>query len=616
MLKPLGLTLLFVLIFIPLIAENEKIKKLKNQLTEVEEGLERMEIINLLTSAYYEIDIDSVARYAYISLNYGKVHNNPLIYSNGLHQLGFAEQKRGNFEKAMDYFIRGLKIRDSLKVDEKIASSNLSLGNIHIHIGADYESQNLYDEADQNYHKAHEFYETALKYALDSNDSLLVYDVYTNLGFVCDRLYQYQKAIDNYKLCYEWVPQKLKPNKKSLIKLRILSAQSDSGILNITDLEKEYEVLTNDFKKRGEINNLMYCNGSFATMVWDINLDLAEKYLQEEDSLAEVFGDINYLASSKSSLYELYKERGHFKKALDYHELYSKYTNQVLNSESKSKFDELLIQYETEKTEKELIQETSKKNKLQLALFAALIFTGGLMTFFLQRQRINRLKRNEERDTFYKEVNNLMKNQELASVEAMLEGQDKERRRISTDLHDRLGSTLSAAKMYFEHASSNAFSTNETENKALKLIDKAIEETRHIAQDLVSGVLSKFGIKAALNDLKDTIEGTGKVKVHIEFNVQVERFELDTEINLYRIIQEAFSNALKHSEASQLTVIFGQNNRQIQLDISDNGIGYDVSTVKYGMGITNIKARVSKLKGFIQIDSDKTGTRFKIIFNL
>lgn len=614
MLNPLRTTLIFFLFFSSYLSANEEINALKKQLKNTKDELARMTIINDLATAYYEVNIDSIEKYARISLNYGLNHKSPLIYSNGLHQLGVAAEKKGDIEVAINYFIKGLNIRDSLKINSKIASSNLSLGNIHIGIGADYESQNLDDVAQQKFLKAKEFYQRALQYALLSHDSLTVHHSYTNLAFAHDRLYEYKQAIKNYELSIPWIPHAKAEEKQSLVRLQILSAKSDSGILNKADLELEYDLLTKNFEKRNEIENLIYCNGNFAAMVWDIDLDLAEKYLLTGDSLAEEYGDLKCLSKSKQTLFELKKERGNYKKALEYYELHSKYSNQIRNSDSKSKFDELLIKYETEKTEKELIEETSNKNKWRLALFFSLLILAGLVIFFMQRQRINRLKRKEEKDRYNQAVNDLIQNQELASVEAMLQGQDTERQRIAEDLHDRLGSTLSAAKMYFEV--DNLKQSGEKSNKAFELLDKAIDETRDIAHNLVSGILSKFGLKAALNDLKETIEGTGKVKIDIVFNHHFDRLSSEIEIQLYRIVQEVFSNALKHSKASLLSVELNQNMDQFTLLVSDNGQGFEKDKVSYGMGIRNINARVSKLNGKVEIDTSKAGTFFTINFNI
>ena len=100
------------------------------------------------------------------------------------------------------------------------------------------------------------------------------------------------------------------------------------------------------------------------------------------------------------------------------------------------------------------------------------------------------------------------------TFDALIEGQEKERSRVAEELHDRLGSTLSAAKMHLE--SIEGVGGTEQHQLIGKLIDKAVEDTRQISHNMLSGVLTKFGLVAALNDLKETVNTSNKVKVDIK----------------------------------------------------------------------------------------------------
>lgn len=280
--------------------------------------------------------------------------------------------------------------------------------------------------------------------------------------------------------------------------------------------------------------------------------------------------------------------------------------------------------YETEKKEKEIallqkdraeketqIKQSSLRAKnLAMVLLGALVLAGVAITFFSQRSRMTKIVARKNDQIHNQQINELLKDQELKSLDAMLEGQEIERKRMAEDLHDRLGSTLSAAKLHFEATLGNE---NNQENKAIELLDKAIADTREIAHNILSGVLSKFGLVAALNDLKDTVESTNAIAINIRTKQFDGRLEPDQEINLYRIVQEAVSNVLKHAKATQVTISILKENQYLELVVNDNGIGLQNESNK-GVGLKNMAARAAKIDGKFHISSrpDK-GTKLSIM---
>ena len=213
-----------------------------------------------------------------------------------------------------------------------------------------------------------------------------------------------------------------------------------------------------------------------------------------------------------------------------------------------------------------------------------------------------RLKTNEK-------INSLLKEQELRSVSSMLDIQERERRRIASDLHDRLGSMLSTVKLYLgsveEQIDAWNGSGSEQYDKAVSLLDEACDEIRKISHDLVSGELLKFGLTSALRQLAKTIEGTGQLKVNvITFGLE-DRLENSVEITLYRVVQELVNNILKHAKASFVNIQLTRTEHELNIMVEDNGIGFDLGGAagKGGMGIKNVCSRVGKLDGQIRYDS-------------
>lgn len=194
----------------------------------------------------------------------------------------------------------------------------------------------------------------------------------------------------------------------------------------------------------------------------------------------------------------------------------------------------------------------------------------------------------------------------------ILKGQDSERKRISMELHDSVGQKCIAVKymltlMQIENNYENVDSLK-------KSIDEIINEIRSITHNLSTEIVPEVGLQNAINQvLSECAKAIGATS---EFQFEIpEGFEIpmDASKMIYRIIQEALSNTMKYSKASRVSVIIKHQNRQLILRISDNGSGFDPLKETYGIGIQNIKKRVSSLSGFININSvEGSGTEIKI----
>ncbi len=264
------------------------------------------------------------------------------------------------------------------------------------------------------------------------------------------------------------------------------------------------------------------------------------------------------------------------------------------------------------------------KAKQQITIYALI---GGLvllvLLFFViirlsqMRNKNLQIKQNEALQR--EKIQQLIKEKEIDAMNAMVEGQENERLRIARDLHDRLGGTLSIVKMHFKSVEESIEALKETSVKQYKeandLLDEACEEVRKIAHDMSSGVLMKFGLVAALKDLKATVEATGQLNMNfLEIGLQ-ERLDYEYEINIYRIIQELITNTLKHAKASEMTIQLYRKDDRLSIVVEDDGIGFNQKEKQKegGMGIANIDSRVQRFEGEMNIDSGKgAGTTITI----
>ncbi len=211
-------------------------------------------------------------------------------------------------------------------------------------------------------------------------------------------------------------------------------------------------------------------------------------------------------------------------------------------------------------------------------------------------------------------IDELLMKKEVETVNAMLNGQNSERRRISQELHDRLGSILFAAKLYNSSIEKKLQDIKLEQQagfeKISTLLDEAVDEVRRISHDLYHSSLAKFGYSVALKQLIGAIEGS--TALHISFSVDGPLDETDGTIQqeLYALTQEMLSNTLKHADASEVDISV-EVNSGIEFRFQDNGKGFDDRKLSDGIGLANIRQRAEKLKGkLIRESSPGKGTLY------
>ncbi len=206
-----------------------------------------------------------------------------------------------------------------------------------------------------------------------------------------------------------------------------------------------------------------------------------------------------------------------------------------------------------------------------------------------------------------KHKNKELESERIKSLRSLIDGQEIERQRLSRELHDSLGQLLIALKLKYEAS---------TDREELgELFDKTIEETRRISNNLMPSALEEFGLATAIRNVCNDISENTNIQVELTTKGNLKTLDLETKIYLFRIIQEALTNILKHAQASKLSLLISQSTKNIKLSISDNGIGYNPqeNPKKNSNGINNIKDRVSLLQGTIEIVSHKNkGTHIHI----
>ena len=176
--------------------------------------------------------------------------------------------------------------------------------------------------------------------------------------------------------------------------------------------------------------------------------------------------------------------------------------------------------------------------------------------------------------------------------------QEKERKRIAEDLHDEIGSKLNVINLYLHKLKK----TDRSEDKYAGLIsdmgealDKTIQVSRNLAHELLPPTLDNFGLIPAVEELLETINSTGQIEIEIQNNAEIRQLKNKwSEINLYRVLQEMFTNSIKYGKGCRVNILFDYKDNQLDIGYKDDGPGYEPSADinKHGMGLGNISNRL------------------------
>lgn len=191
--------------------------------------------------------------------------------------------------------------------------------------------------------------------------------------------------------------------------------------------------------------------------------------------------------------------------------------------------------------------------------------------------------------------------QEEKALNNEIEIQEQERKQIARDLHDDLGTTLSAIKLII----TNSYSRDST---LVSMITKANTDLRHFFNKLSLSDLNEYGIIHLLQEKTDQLNSIGNIQFAFIYIGKEELIPKQFKIPIIRVCTELLSNVLKHSYASEATLQLIVDPSQVQLLMEDNGKGFDYKTRKKGMGLNNIYTRVNRWNGEVHISSGVTGT--------
>ncbi len=565
-------------------------------------GLLQKEIQTIYLTQYEETL--ALARYGYTLAN---SRNDSINKGDFLRSIGGAYQKLGFIDSVSIYFFKALKLLEPTKDSEKLGLLYDDMARLYRKLEQPKRALEFYDRALELYEKendlegiarinnesgavysdngdykiANERFEKSLRIQIQRNDSV-------GIGYSLEFLGYNQLQIRNYQRAESYLMQALKVRKNVGDEFAIM--------LNYTALGEYYK----------EINKALTSN----------------EYFEKSNSLARKINFLDIQAYNHRQLMENYEVLGDYKAAYENLNAYNILNDSLYNTQKIRDVEEITAKYETAEKENEILQQRAKIAESELRLkkrsqwifgLLGLALIVGLLGFLFYRQQVfinERQKRDGELKLAMEKIESHTKLQE-------------QRLSISRDLHDNIGAQLSFVISTIDTLTFHVQGTNDKVLTGLANLGTFTKETMQELRDTV-WAMNKSDI--TIQDLQARMANFVEKAKHAypgrHIAIQVAAtvpstlgFTALEGLNIFRILQEALNNALKHAGAQAMLVRIEKEENAVLFEISDDGKGFLENEVEPGNGLYNMRKRAKELGGEFHLES-RPGQGTRIVFQL
>lgn len=538
------------------------------------------------------------------SLQLADTHQDTIGQSRAHLNIGNIFYYKGDWASAISFYLKSIVLKEALGDEKGIAKT-------HNNIAAIYKQQKRYQESLRYYKKSELYFKS-------KQDSVKLAETWINSAIVTIFLKEPQKALSMLDDALS-VLERYDLPKTQLI------AESNMAFANyeMRNYKEALHYLTKAEKKATILNkkySIVFITNLYGACYFKLKkYPKAIEYYKQSYELSKKMELFTEQKKALFGLYETEQSLNNFEQSLKWHEKYTQIKDSLFNTESNTKLVELQEKYEAKQKEQDIynlnvankkvaLKNTIKSNQLRLSLLGTLLavlatIIIGLLLYYRNKTQKAILIHTEEKNK--EQVNQLIQQQEITTLETVLLTQQQERKKLAKDIHDNLGSYLATLKYQYE--ASRLIGANKSEKKQLKLmaqlIADAYAEVRSISHRMATGEGFEFNLLNAINKITDRIQKTNQFTV--QFHDLTKELELpqDTELTLYKIIQELLSNILKHAQATEITIQINEDQEGLTLVVEDNGKGFDTTITNKGIGLTNISEHVTQLEGQLDINS-------------
>jgi two-component system NarL family sensor kinase len=503
--------------------------------------------------------------------------------------------KEGNFEKSLIKSRLVLSYAIALKDDNLIASAYNT-------IAANFDQLSEYD-------KAFFYYNKGLTHANKTNNDELKNWLNNNLGNIyCFDKKQYEKGIYYYKKSLQYSTKIHDSVQIVFTKLNITWAYFDIG--RYEEGLPYLKYINKYHKKYGDESTIVALN-MLNGMYYNYKNDPKKAlfFFQNAIKLGNEGNEKSDLSYSYHEFSKFLLKNGDYENAYKNLALYNDLTVELNNEDKLNKANVAGINLEIDEYKREidkigneyktkeylLIQEQSRNKKIVIGIISVLLLFFFLFYIFSENSKLK--QKNKLKDIQSQVHQNI--------INASINGQELERKKIASFLHDNISALLSSAGLHLSTFTSKNQIISQEIIKTKAILEEAHDQVRDLSHELMPTLLARFGLFYALEDLCEKNSNSA-----IQFNYAIvvptkTRYNEDFEIKMYFIIMELLNNIIKHSKATQAKLTIQENNKSLQIEIEDNGKGFnsDKFNIVEGFGLNQIRARIGNMKGEISIDS-------------
>ncbi|MFC2185757.1 tetratricopeptide repeat protein [Fulvivirgaceae bacterium LMO-SS25] len=507
-----------------------------------------------------------------------------------LNSLGANYFRTGDYDNAMKYMLLAIQVTETQDNPLRLVYAYNNFATV---LGI---NEN-YDEAIKYYIKGYEILEQI-------NDTTIIPNLASNTAI-------YIKKTNNFPDARKWASKAIELAQK----YNNPSAYSYGNYIMGTteeDLDKSLAYI----KKAVDKSREFQYNSILADALDIYGTKLSEKgnHKEAKESIEEAIkihtaaGYNTGLKSSYANAGLIYYNAGDYKNSAEYYKKYEDLYGKLLSDENKKRVNELSTKYETEKKEKQIVEQELKIQKQQSNLLYALLGSALLVSvlggIFIYNRKSQRLK-----------LKHLQQEKENAILSSFILGEERERSRISHELHDGVAAMIGAAKMSLEaipHLPQEK--RMEQLSKVQGILEHSHSDIRHIAHNLLPTVLEKEGLVQATAQFASEINETKLVNIVVrDKSSNADELSRQLQLMLFRVIQELVNNIIKHSQAQNAEIVFSKLQSGLIIEITDDGIGYDDTTNKENQGLYSITQRLKSIGGNFKISrSSSGGTQAKV----
>ncbi len=192
------------------------------------------------------------------------------------------------------------------------------------------------------------------------------------------------------------------------------------------------------------------------------------------------------------------------------------------------------------------------------------------------------------------------------TVRRVVEAQELERGRLARELHDETGQALTSILLGLKsiRAAASEIDADRAEADLRELIVQALQDVRRLAVELRPSALDDYGVVSAVERLAETFEERTGIRTVLQANLPEGRLPPEIETILYRLIQEALTNVVKHADAQRVSIVLTQHQGGIRAVVEDDGGGFEPVDVRQdALGLTGMRERIALIGGTLKIES-------------